>query len=230
MAKATQKTVRKTSRKIASELPADLMMSTPMSITTPTQMPKMNNKLITLALIVVVIGLLTYKLGPWLVPSVVGNMPVTRFELWSRLEKSYGAQALDDMVNEKILDQAIAKSGIKVDQGKLDEQLKALETQFESTGGLDEALKQRGLTRADLEKQISTQLAVEILLADKISPTDEEVKAQFDEGATTMYKDKKLEDVKESIVEELKQTKLRDAFLVWFADIKKETKVKSFGL
>jgi parvulin-like peptidyl-prolyl isomerase len=146
------------------------------------------------------------------------------------LENGYGAQALDDMVNEKILDAAIAKSNIKVDEAKFDEQLKNLETQFESTGGLDEALKQRGLTRKDLEKQIRTQLAVEELLADKIAPTDEEVKAQFDAGAATLYKDKKFDEVKASITEELKQTKLRDAFLTWFADIKKEAKVKNFGL
>ncbi len=205
-------------------------MSIPEMSATPSTLPKMSNKTITLILVAIVIGLLTYKLGPWLVPSIVGNTPVTRFELWSRLEKGYGAQALDDMVNEKILDQAIAKANIKVDQTKLDDQLKALETQFESTGGLDEALKQRGLTRSDLEKQIRTQLAVEIILADKINPTEVEVKAQFDEGATTVYKDKKFDEVKDSITEELKQTKLRDAFLAWFADIKKEVKVKSFGL
>lgn len=225
MAKATKKSVKKVAPKMAMDMPLEMPMSA-----TPTTMPKMSNKMITLALVVVVIGLLTYKLGPWLVPSVVDNTPVTRFELWSRLEKSYGAQALDDMVNEKILDQAIAKANIQVDQAKLDDQLKALETQFESTGGLDEALKQRGLTRTDLEKQIRTQLAVEILLADKINPTDEEIQAQFEEGKTTMYKDKKFEDVKASIAEELKQTKLRDAFLAWFAEIKKEVKVKSFGL
>jgi hypothetical protein len=86
------------------------------------------------------------------------------------------------------------------------------------------------LSRKDLEKQVRTQLAVEELLADKINPTEEEIKAQFDGGALTIYKDKKLDDVKAGITDELKQTKLRDAFLVWFADIKKEAKVKSFGL
>jgi hypothetical protein len=161
---------------------------------------------------------------------MVGNVPVTRFELWSRLEKSYGAQALDDMVNEKILDKAIADAHIKIDEAKLTEQVKTLETQFETTGGLDEALKQRGLTRKDLEKQIRTQLSVEELLADKINPTEDEVKAQFDTGAATVYKDKKFEDVKAGIVDELKQTKLRDEFLVWFGEIKKSVKVKNFGL
>jgi len=220
MPKATNKTVKKTM---------------PIKTIEPTIVPvapkkAMNPKIIGLALVVVIIGLLTYKLGPKLVPALVDNRPVTRFELWSRLEKSYGAQALDDMINEKILDKAIADAGIKVDQTKIDDQIKALEKQFESTGGLDEALKQRGLSRKDLTKQISTQLAVEELLKDKISPTDDEVKAQFDNGATTTYKDKKFEDVKASITDELKQTKLRDAFLAWFAEVKKTATVKNFGL
>jgi len=220
MPKATKKAVKKTM---------------PIKTIEPTIVPvapkkAMNPKIIGLALVVVIIGLLTYKLGPKLVPALVDNRPVTRFELWSRLEKSYGAQALDDMINEKILDKAIADAGIRVDQTKIDDQIKALEKQFESTGGLDEALKQRGLSRKDLTKQISTQLAVEELLKDKISPTDDEVKAQFDNGATTTYKDKKFEDVKASITDELKQTKLRDAFLAWFAEVKKTATVKNFGL
>ena len=218
MPKATKKTNKKTI--IEEVIP-----------TTPTIVNQsMNSKVIRLALLVVVVGLLTYKLGPKLFPAIVNNRPVSRLELWSRLEKNYGAQVLDDMVNEKILDRAIIDSKIKIDQSKLTEQLKNLETQFESAGGLDEALKQRGLTRQDLEKQINTQLAIEELLADKINPTDEEIKAQFDEGASTLYKDKKLEDIKSSIVDELKQAKLRDEFLAWFADVKKEAKVKSFGL
>jgi foldase protein PrsA len=231
MPKATKKTVKKTNKKVTNNVVQEAVIaSTPMPETHSYTAPKMNSKFITLALIVVLLALLTYKLGPKVVPALVGNTPVTRFELWSRLEKSYGAQSLDDMVNEKILDQAIADAHIKIDEAKLTEQVKALETQFETTGGLDEALKQRGLTRKDLEKQIRTQLSVEELLADKINPTDEEVTKQFESGATTLYKDKKLEDVKASITDELKQTKLRDEFLVWFGEIKKNVKVKNFGL
>jgi hypothetical protein len=134
------------------------------------------------------------------------------------------------MVNEKILDKAIMDSKIKVDPTKVEAQIKTLETQFESTGGLEEALKQRGLSRKDLEKQINTQLSVEEILADKITPSEEELKAQFDAGATTIYKDKKFDEVKAGIVEELKQTKLRDEFLVWFGEVKKSVKVKNYGL
>ncbi|MFZ2199422.1 MAG: SurA N-terminal domain-containing protein [Microgenomates group bacterium] len=218
----TSKKAVKTTKQITPILPVEM----PAMVTTP----KMNSKVITFALVVILLGLLTYKLGPKLVPAMVANTPVTRFELWSRLEKSYGAQALDDMINEKILDKAIADAHIKVDATKLSDQVKTLEKQFETTGGLDEALKQRGLSRKDLEKQISTQLAVEELLADKINPTEDEVKKQFDAGAVTTYKDKKFDEVSASITDELKQSKLRDEFLAWFGEIKKTVKVKNFGL
>ncbi len=233
MPKATKKAVSRKNT-IKKSAPISSQMVEPMF--TDSVMPSSvaakpsNNKVMTIALIVVAVALLTYKTGPWLFPAVVDNQPISRFGLWSRLEKSYGAQSLDDMVNEKILDSAIAKANVKVDPAKLSDQIKVLETQFESTGGLDEALKQRGLTRTDLEKQIKTQLAVEEILADKISPTEEEIKAQFDAGALTAYKGKKLEEVKATITDELKQTKLRDAFLTWFAEIKKSAKVKTFGL
>lgn len=232
MPKATKKSVKKTTKKnIESTMPVEPLDLNSVPVSAPVTLNQaQSGRMLRLALIVVLVGLLTYKLGPWLVPAIVDNSPVFRMGLWSRLEKSYGAQALDDMINEKILDNAIAKSGVKVDQAKLDDQIKLLETQFESTGGLDEALVQRGLTRDDLMKQVKTQLAVEELLADKINPTEEEVKAQFESNATTLYKDQTLDAVRASITEELKQTKLRDEFLAWFADIKKDANVRTFGL
>ena len=231
MAKSTKKTVRKTYKSsLKAETTMPVVMPAIESAPVARAKARLNSKLLTMALIVVGIGLLTYKIGPWLVPSVVGTTPVTRFAVWSRMEKSYGQQTLDDLVNEKILDAAIVKSGVKVEQAKIDAQMKTLEDQFKDLGGLDEALKQRGLSRAELTKQVVTQLSVEEILKDKIIPTADEVKKQFDDNSKTLYKDKKFEDVQDSITDELKQGKLRDAFLTWFADVKKDAKIKSFGL
>jgi parvulin-like peptidyl-prolyl isomerase len=233
--KAAAKTTKKTTKKAVKSTTVDMasatlpVMDTPVVTAAPKSF-KLPSRLLPLALIVVGIALLTYKVGPYFVPAIVGSTPVTRFEIWNRLEKSYGAQALDDVVNEKILDSAIAKSGVKVDQAKVDEQVKALETQFESLGGLDAALEQRGMTRSELTKQVKTQLAVEEILKDKVNPKDDEVKAAFDEAATTTYKDKKFEDVKDQVRDELVQTKLVEAFRNWFETIKAEAKLKNFGL
>lgn len=226
-AKKTVKKVTKTSSKSSA-------MSMPITATSPT-MPnkpvrKMNTKLLSAALVVLAIALLTYKFGPWAVPALVDGHPITRIAVWNRMEKSYGSQTVDDLVNEKVLDTAIAKSGVKVDQTQVDTQMKALETQFSTTGGLDQALTQRGMTRADLEKQVRTQVAVETILADKITPTDAEIAAQYASGAATTYKGQKLDDVKASIADQLKQSKMQDAFLAWFADVKKSINVKTFGI
>lgn len=215
-------------------MPVDTMMeSTPAPALMSAPVKKslnLNPKLLRWSLVVVLIALLTYKLGPWLFPATIGYMPVSRFTLWNKLEKAYGAQALDDMVNEKVLDAALAKADVKVEQGKIDEQMKNLETQFESVGGLDEALKQRGLTRDDLKKQIVTQLSVEQILKDKVEPKEDEIKADYEANKETMYKDKKYEDVKVEIATKLKDAKLRDEFLTWFAEVKKDIKVNNFGL
>lgn len=226
--RAPQKTTTRTSK---------MTMPTPEATDTMVDMMPMSasknplsSKFLTIALVVVGIALLTYKIGPWFVPAIVNNRPVTRFEIWSRMEKSFGDQTLDDIVNEYTLDSAIKKLGAKVDQGKIDEQLAELETQFESLGGLDAALEQRGLTRADLEKQIFTQLAVEEVLKDKIVPTEEEVRAYYDDNSETIYVDKDFEDVETEIISAVRDSKLRDAFLEWFAQVEEETKVTNFGL
>lgn len=214
----------------------DLAMSTPVVTPTtpvsslPLKKPVLSPKITGAALIIVIIALLTYKFGPWLVPAVVDGKPVSRFGVWQRMEKSYGEQTLDDMVNEMILDRAIEKSGVKVEQSAIEAQLADLETQFESLGGLDAALEQRGLTKAELEKQIVTQLSVEQILADKVSVDDAAVQTEYDTNKDTLYKDKKFDEVKDSIRATLKDSLLRDAFLTWFGEIKKEANVKNFGL
>lgn len=231
-AKTTKKTVKKTAKTTNQELVmvnSAPVMDTPVMVQPP-KTSKLSSRLLPLALIVVGIALLTYKVGPYFVPAIVGTTPVTRFEIWSKLEKSYGAQTLDDVVNEKILDNAIAKSGVKVDQSKIDAQIKSLESQFESLGGLDAALEQRGMTRDELTKQVKTQLSVEEILKDKVNPTDEEVKKAFDEAAVTTYKDKKFDDVKDQVRDELVQSKLVEAFRDWFEMVKADAKLKNFGL
>jgi hypothetical protein len=234
--KAAAKTTKKTTKKVVKPTSVDMVststhpvMETPVVAAAPKSF-KLPSRILPLALIVVGIALFTYKVGPYFVPAIVGYTPVTRFEIWNKLEQSYGTQALDDLVNEKILDSAIAKSGVKVEQAKVDEQVKGLETQFESMGGLDAALEQRGMSRAELTKQINTQLAVEEILKDKVNPTDEEVKTAFDEAATTTYKDKKFDDVKDQVKDELVQAKLVEAFRDWFEMVKAEAKLKNFGL
>lgn len=226
----TKKTITRKSTLKTDQIPTESLTSTPVMTTPRRTKPKLNSKFLTIALIIIGIALLTYKFGPWLVPAIIDNRPVTRFELWSRMEKSFGAQTLDDVVNEYTLDAAIKKNGVVVEQDKIDTQMADLEKQFEGVGGLEEALTQRGLTRADLEKQVRTQLSVEKILSDQVEPTDEEVQEYFDTNAETLYADKEFDEVKDQVKATVKESNLRTAFLEWFATVKEEAKVTNFGL
>lgn len=190
--------------------------------------PKMNTKFLVLGLVLVGVGLLTYKLGPWLVPAVVDKTPITRWQLYEKLEQTYAPQVLSDLINEQILESAIAKTNVTVDQGLIDARLKEIEDSVASLGGLDEALKSRGMTKAELISQIKIELSLQEILKDKLATTDEEAKTYFDQNSKTIYVDKKFDDVKAEILETLKQNKFRDAFMTWFEEAKKSVSVKNF--
>ena len=67
-------------------------------------------------------------------------------------------------------------------------------------------------------------------LAEEINPTDAEIKAFFDKNAATLFKDKKLEDVKEQITKSVKDSKaeawLKARFAAFSADIAKPVPAK----
>ncbi len=216
----------KTSRASAPASPAKPILPVDLKTAKP---PKLSNKHLVTLLIIILSALLVYKIGPWLFPAVVDGKPISRFTVYSRMEKAYGAQTMDDMINERILDNAIEASGVEIDQSRLDAEIAKIEEQFKDIGGLDDALSQRGITRKELEKQIRTQLSVEEILKDKIAPTEEEISKEFESNALTLYKDKALIDVREDIITTLEQSKLRDAFLEWFAGVKESANVKTFS-
>lgn len=188
--------------------------------------PKLSPKVLTITLVIIALALLVFKFGPWFVPAVVNNKPITRFAVYNRMEKAYGEQTLNDIINEKILQNAIDESGVNVSDKRVQQELDKVGKQFESLGGLDQALAQRGMTRQELEKQIRTQLAVEKILSDEIQPTNEEIQQEYEENQDSLYEEQALEEAKGSIIQKLRQSKLQQAFLDWFSKVKKEANVK----
>lgn len=229
---AVSKSTKKTATKKKPTKNSSSMTDSPTmtSSATTSSRPRPSRRNLMILLLLVALGLLAYKLGPWLFPATVDNRPISRIELINRLETLYGEQVLEDMINNNILDQAIADSGVEIADSAIDEQIANLETQFEGLGGLDSALDQQGINREELRKQLLTQLAVEEILKDKIEPSEEEVQADYEAGSETLYAEKTFDEVSGSIVEKLRQDKLREAFLAWFSEIKSQYSVKKFDL
>lgn len=224
--KTTKKTASAAKSTLKKVLPVDLKKALPPTF----KNQKLSRKVMFISLGILAIALLTYKVGPWLIPATVNNKPISRFAVYKRMETTYGAQTLDDLVNEKILDQAIKDSGVKITDDQVNQEIAKVEDQFQSLGGLDQALAQRGITRDELKKQIFTQLAVEEILKDKVEPTEEAIQKEYDTNKADLYKGETLDQAKDTIISTLKQQNLQQAFLDWFSGVKKDVNVKKYSL
>ena len=108
-------------------------------------------------------------------------------------------------------------------------EIKKIEETISGQGiSLDEALNLRGMTRKDLEKQISTQKIVEKILASKILLTDQEVKDYFNANKTLFGQNPVFDKVKDQVRAQLFQQKLSEQYNTWITDLKTKAKILYF--
>jgi parvulin-like peptidyl-prolyl isomerase len=102
-----------------------------------------------------------------------------------RLEKLRG-QVLDELVNEELIFQAAAEAHIEVTAKEID----AAITDIRTNNKLDEQQFQQALVaqgynisayRADIQRQLTRVKAMNQLVAPKVTVTDDEVKARYDQ-------------------------------------------------
>ncbi len=198
---------------------------------------KMNPKklikpLAILAIVVLLVGgisMLAYKNVSLLVVGKIGNSFITRKELNDKLFQTYGQSLLDQLVEEKIIAQAIAKSGVTYSQEEFDAKIAEVSTQIQQGTGmsLDEYLASQNMPRKDLEKNIAMQLSLEKLLTPKIEVADEEIDTFIEENG--QYLTGETDEAKrEEAVDALLNQKLGEAFQTWLEEQKAEVKVSTF--
>lgn len=231
MATKTTKKTKKTPKKLSKSVVKELSMPTETSVAKSSFAPdfKLIFKLILVALVGALVFLAVRKYRSFFVAGIVNKRVITRMELNDVLAKRYGQAVLEEMINEEILLQEGKNQGIEVKQEEVDKEFASLKERVGGDEALKTALVQYGLSQDDLIRQIKLRL-VQKGLADKlftIEVTDEEVKEYFTDNAA-MYKDKKLDDVKESIKEELKTQKQQQQFTAWFEETKNKAQVQNF--
>ncbi len=177
------------------------------------------------------LGALLYSLKSVFVVALVNNQPISRFALNRELEKQAGQKILEDKISEILITQEIKKKGIKIDQISIDAKIKEIEEELKAQGqnqGLDALLSLQGMTRKDLEKQISLQLSVEKMLGSDIQITEEELKKSFEQNKALYPKGTTFESKKESLKIQLEQQKMAEKFQSWLASLRQNAKINYF--
>jgi parvulin-like peptidyl-prolyl isomerase len=86
----------------------------------------------------------------------------------------------------------------------------------------------QGMTQDDLKKQVRTQKIVEKILADKVSPTDQEVADYIKANKDSLPKGQTDDQNKETVKGQLRQQKLSTEFQKWIDELKKSASIKYF--
>lgn len=177
--------------------------------------------------VIVVIALAFYFKGSFIAATVNGSM-ISKSSLIKQLEKQAGKLALDNLVIEKLIDQEAKKLNINIKSEDVDAQIKLIEDQLKTQNTtLELALKAQGLTRNDLKKQITTQKKLELLLADKITVSDEEVAKFISDNNATAPAGQEAQFMAEARLQ-VSQQKLNAAAQTWIAEAKTKAKINYY--
>lgn len=228
-AKSTKKTV---SKKVSKVNQPEISEVTNSQIDAPKGLPIVGNllsnrrNLIIVLVIVTVVALLVYKRSLF-IAAMVNNQPITNIELQQRLNQQYRTQLLNQMVNEKILEQEAAKKGIFITPKQLSDKVAETENQYGGAESFNMLLSQQGLSRDEFTKQIKYQLLVEELYKSDITPTDQDINQYMDANKNDPQATDEAK-FKETAQKAIKQQKLGQIFNQKFQELKQAAKVQIF--
>lgn len=185
--------------------------------------------LVALGTAVLVVALALLFSNGFLVAATVNGSPISRLAVIQELEKQGGKQALEAMVDKKLIETELAKNGITIEMNAVDTKIKEIEAGVATQGGtLEDALASQGMTMEQLREQIETQLKLENLLATKVQVSPEEVDVYITENKITPPKDVSLDEVKAQVGEQLKQEKFQTEAQKWVAAITEKANIKYY--
>jgi len=163
------------------------------------------------------------------VAATVNGSPISRLSVIKELEKQGGKQALEAMIDKKLIETELNKQKVTVTKEQIDAEIDKIEAQVTAQGGtLEMALAQQGMTEEKLREQITIQKKLEKLLADKVAVTEAEIDTYIKDSKATPPKDVKMEDFRKQIGEQLKGQKFQQEAQKWVSDLTTSAKIKYY--
>lgn len=237
---AAKKQTKKVNKKVTKRAPKTLKSSEVMSMDSMTEMETsmvdaqptssfITKKNIIIVLLLASFGYLLFLNRGLFIAAMVNNQPITRLSIISELEKRSGKQALDTVITEALIMQEAQKNNVVVSNDEVDAEVKKVEDSVKAQGqDIDQLLSAQGMKKEDLVKQIRIQKIVEKILADKINPSDDEVKKYVTDNATMFAKELTADQKVAQAKDQLKQQKLSSEFQSWIAGVKANSKINYF--
>ncbi len=186
-------------------------------------------KLLLVAIIGSALYLLAAKYKGLILAGTVNSFPVYRWELNAKMTEKYGKQTFDEIVSDRLLAEQLQKNKIIVTDQEVDTEMAKLVTQYGGQEAFKAAITQFGLTENKAKESIKQSIGLKKLIEKnyKIEISDEAVKKYYADNKST-FGNKKIEEVYDSIKDNLYQQEIYTKSQEWFTNIRKDAKVVSF--
>lgn len=113
--------------------------------------------------------------------ATVGKEKVTRQDWLSEMESRYGKETLEDLIDQKVIESAGKKYGIKVSKKAVEREMKMIKTMYGSSGGYQSADEEKWL------QQIQNNLILEELMTKDVKVSEKEMKKYYEEHTNLFH-------------------------------------------
>lgn len=166
----------------------------------------------------------------WYLAASVNGKTFTRLEVIQVLEKKFGKAYLGQQVSKQLIIEEAAKTNTVVMDAEVDADIAAFEGNMKQQGKtLDDALKERGITKEELRDQVYTQKLVVKMIAKDVKVTNEEINEQI--AKLNPPKGAKPEEMKgmyDSIKESLQKQRLEERYVSWTKELEQKANIKYY--
>lgn len=180
-------------------------------------------------LVLILLGVLfVWKFKNLFIAATVNGQPISRLQLISQLQKRFGDQVLDNMINERLILAAARQKGIFITSAEIDKRIKTIEDQLQGKMSLDEALKAQGLTKDEFRKQIEIQLSIDKMFEKEASVSSKDIDDYIGKNGDYYKNSTDPAALKEEVKSFLLQQKISDLFNKWFTDLRQKASINKY--
>jgi len=186
--------------------------------------PRFSRKTTIATVIVLFLLGLFYFNRHWFVVAIVNGQPIWRWQYNQILEKQYGSQVLDQMIDKRLIEQKAKEKGVVIDQEAIDQEIDQIKESLGPDNSLEEILAFQGMTMADLREEIKNQLILEELLSAGVEVSQEEIDQYLVDNEETIIAEGEEERASEAL-EAIRIDKMNQKFQGWYQAIREEAEI-----
>lgn len=108
--------------------------------------------------------------------ATVGNEKITRQDWLNEMESRYGKEVLSELIDQKVIETAGEKYGVKISDKEIERELKMFKTMYGSSGGYQTSDENKW------RQQIKNSLLLEELLTRDAKIPEEEIKNYYEQN------------------------------------------------